>query len=170
MSYQKNLEVYEKREVTYNYPNSYYYRYSPLWREWRWRDWRDWPLSDWRWVDWKIPEIKFPEIKWPEAKATLPLKKTVTWHSDLSQADSMLKSVSLVRDTPRTSSIVIRLTSDQEAILQEQFRRWPRVPYHADIVLLAAETGLTEAEVKDWYAIRLAQWRKEQGLGSLGLF
>ncbi|XP_072759795.1 uncharacterized protein [Anoplolepis gracilipes] len=67
-------------------------------------------------------------------------------------------------------SRVIRLTVDQEAVLQEQFNRWPRTPYTADIVLLAAETGLSEADVEGWYAIRLAQWRKEQGLGgNLGL-
>ncbi|KAL6419678.1 hypothetical protein ACFW04_001260 [Cataglyphis niger] len=65
---------------------------------------------------------------------------------------------------------VIRLTVDQEAVLQEQFNRWPRAPHTADIVLLAAETGLSEADVEGWYAIRLAQWRKEQGLGgNLGL-
>lgn len=43
---------------------------------------------------------------------------------------------------------VIRLTVDQEAVLQEQFNRWPRAPYTADIVLLAAETGLSEADVE----------------------
>ncbi|XP_033324722.1 homeodomain-only protein isoform X1 [Megalopta genalis] len=65
---------------------------------------------------------------------------------------------------------VIRLTVDQEAVLQEQFNRWPRAPHTADVVLLAAETGLSEADVEAWYAIRLAQWRKEQGLGgNLGL-
>ncbi|XP_053975952.1 uncharacterized protein LOC128887634 [Hylaeus anthracinus] len=71
----------------------------------------------------------------------------------------------------RTSDIrVIRLTEDQEAVLQEQFNRWPRAPHAADVVLLAAETGLSEADVEAWYAIRLAQWRKEQGLGgNLGL-
>ncbi|XP_076165264.1 homeodomain-only protein [Ptiloglossa arizonensis] len=65
---------------------------------------------------------------------------------------------------------VIRLTEDQEAVLQEQFNRWPRAPHAADVVLLAAETGLSEADVEGWYRIRLAQWRKEQGLGgNLGL-
>ncbi|XP_043248007.1 homeodomain-only protein-like [Colletes gigas] len=65
---------------------------------------------------------------------------------------------------------VIRLTEDQEAVLQEQFNRWPRAPHAADVVLLAAETGLSEADVEAWYRIRLAQWRKEQGLGgNLGL-
>jgi len=43
---------------------------------------------------------------------------------------------------------VIRLTVDQEAVLQEQFNRWPRAPHTADVVLLAAETGLSEADVE----------------------
>ncbi|XP_011691948.1 PREDICTED: homeodomain-only protein-like [Wasmannia auropunctata] len=69
-----------------------------------------------------------------------------------------------------TGTRVIRLTMDQETVLQEQFNRWPRAPHNADVVLLAAETGLSEADVEGWYAIRLAQWRKEQGLGgNLGI-
>lgn len=43
---------------------------------------------------------------------------------------------------------VIRLTLNQEAVLQEQFNRWPRAPHTADVVLLAAETGLSEADVQ----------------------
>ena len=43
---------------------------------------------------------------------------------------------------------VIRLTTDQEAVLQEQFNRWPRAPHTADVVLLAAETGLSESDVE----------------------
>jgi len=43
---------------------------------------------------------------------------------------------------------VIRLTVDQEAVLQEQFNRWPRAPRTADVVLLAAETGLSEEDVE----------------------
>lgn len=59
----------------------------------------------------------------------------------------MLKSAS--PQYPRGSDArVIRLTTDQEAVLQEQFNRWPRAPHTADIVLLAAETGLSEADVE----------------------
>ncbi|XP_076295721.1 uncharacterized protein LOC143216498 isoform X1 [Lasioglossum baleicum] len=83
----------------------------------------------------------------------------------------MLKSASPQYPSRGGSDVkVIRLTVDQEAVLQEQFNRWPRAPHTADVVLLAAETGLSEADVEAWYAIRLAQWRKEQGLGgNLGL-
>lgn len=49
---------------------------------------------------------------------------------------------------PISGARVIRLTVDQEAVLQEQFNRWPRAPHTADIVLLAAETGLSEADVE----------------------
>lgn len=82
----------------------------------------------------------------------------------------MLKSASPQYPNRGSDARVIRLTTDQEAVLQEQFNRWPRAPHTADIVLLAAETGLSEADVEAWYSIRLAQWRKEQGLGgNLGL-
>ncbi|XP_033324723.1 homeodomain-only protein isoform X2 [Megalopta genalis] len=85
--------------------------------------------------------------------------------------EKMLRSASPHYPSRGGSDIrVIRLTVDQEAVLQEQFNRWPRAPHTADVVLLAAETGLSEADVEAWYAIRLAQWRKEQGLGgNLGL-
>ncbi|KAG7191112.1 hypothetical protein KM043_007146 [Ampulex compressa] len=86
------------------------------------------------------------------------------------KTDKMLKSVSPQYPVRAGGNRVIRLTVDQEAVLQEQFNRWPRAPHTADVVLLAAETGLSEADVEAWYAIRLAQWRKEQGLGgNLGL-
>ncbi|XP_076235208.1 uncharacterized protein LOC143179756 [Calliopsis andreniformis] len=82
----------------------------------------------------------------------------------------MLRSASPHYPSRGSDARVIRLTADQEAVLQEQFNRWPRAPHTADIVLLAAETGLSESDVEAWYAIRLAQWRKEQGLGgNLGL-
>lgn len=48
---------------------------------------------------------------------------------------------------------VVRLTVDQEAILQNHFDKWPGSPHPADIILLAAETGLSEADVKVLLAI-----------------
>lgn len=68
----------------------------------------------------------------------------------------MLKSYP-TRYPTRETARVIRLTVDQEAVLQEQFNRWPRAPHTADIVLLAAETGLSEAdvEVSRGYILRL---------------
>lgn len=91
-------------------------------------------------------------------------------HVRFTEPSKMLRSASPQYPMRGAGSRVIRLTADQEAVLQEQFNRWPRAPHTADVVLLAAETGLSEADVESWYAIRLAQWRKEQGLGgSLGL-
>ncbi|KAL7302280.1 hypothetical protein TKK_0004945 [Trichogramma kaykai] len=78
----------------------------------------------------------------------------------------MMKSV-LPQDSSRTETRVIRLTTDQEAVLLEQFNRWPKNPHKADVVLLAAETGLSEEDVQDWYSLKLAQLRKEQGLGGV---
>lgn len=79
--------------------------------------------------------------------------------------DIMMKSVLPSQESSRTETRVIRLTTDQEAVLQEQFNRWPKNPHKADVVLLAAETGLSEEDVQDWYSLKLAQLRKEQGLG-----
>ncbi|KAL2726660.1 cilia- and flagella-associated protein 61-like isoform X2 [Vespula squamosa] len=101
---------------------------------------------------------------------------------NLEDANKSVKPARTLKFVPRSSSTrnyspqrkpiprTIRLTEYQEAVLEDQFKRWPRAPHTGDIVLLAAETGLSEDDVQDWYAIRLAQWRKEQGLGgNLGL-
>lgn len=61
---------------------------------------------------------------------------------------NMLKSYPTRYPTREAGTRVIRLTVDQEAVLQEQFNRWPRAPHTADVVLLAAETGLSEADVE----------------------
>ncbi|KAJ8686296.1 hypothetical protein QAD02_022090, partial [Eretmocerus hayati] len=82
--------------------------------------------------------------------------------------DIMMKSM-MPQELERTETKVIRLTTDQEAVLQAQFNRWPKNPHKADVVLLAAETGLTEEDVQDWYTYKLAQLRKEQGLGGFGI-
>lgn len=62
----------------------------------------------------------------------------------------MLKSYPTRYPTSRVGAgaRVIRLTMNQEAVLQEQFNRWPKAPHTADVVLLAAETGLSEADVE----------------------
>jgi len=67
----------------------------------------------------------------------------------------MLKSYPTRLPISGAGTRVIRLTVDQEAVLQEQFNRWPRAPHTADIVLLAAETGLSEADVEVSKHIRL---------------
>ncbi|OXU32045.1 hypothetical protein TSAR_004343 [Trichomalopsis sarcophagae] len=85
-------------------------------------------------------------------------------NSDDRLRNIMMKSV-MPQESSRTETRVIRLTTDQEAVLQEQFNRWPKNPHKADVVLLAAETGLSEEDVQDWYSLKLAQLRKEQGLG-----
>ncbi|XP_043469313.1 uncharacterized protein LOC122502997 [Leptopilina heterotoma] len=81
----------------------------------------------------------------------------------LPPAPIMMRSVA--PEIPSRVPKIIRLTLEQEAVLLEQFNRWPKIPMHADIVLLAAETGLSEEDVHDWYTLRLTRLRKEQGLG-----
>ncbi|XP_015437950.1 PREDICTED: uncharacterized protein LOC107193082 [Dufourea novaeangliae] len=104
---------------------------------------------------------------YPEVPKRTPQRVKFTF----AEPNRMLRSASPRYPTRGGSDVrVIRLTADQEAVLQEQFNRWPRAPHTADVVLLAAETGLSEEDVEAWYGIRLAQWRKEQGLGgNLGL-
>lgn len=65
----------------------------------------------------------------------------------------MLKSATPQYPSRGSDARVIRLTTDQEAVLQEQFNRWPRAPHTADIVLLAAETGLSEADVEVFHTL-----------------
>lgn len=104
-----------------------------------------------------------------ERRTTYPSHETAK-RVRFTEPSRMLRSASPHYPSRADDIRVIRLTADQEAVLQEQFNRWPRAPHTADIVLLAAETGLSEADVEAWYAIRLAQWRKEQGLGgNIGL-
>ncbi|XP_011497268.1 PREDICTED: homeodomain-only protein-like [Ceratosolen solmsi marchali] len=65
----------------------------------------------------------------------------------------------------KTECRIIHVTANQETVLQEQFNKWPKNPHKADVVLLAAETGLSEENVQVWYSLKLAHLRKEQGLG-----
>lgn len=76
----------------------------------------------------------------------LPL--LLTRHTLSFHKDDMLKSYPTRYPTSGVGARVIRLTVNQEAVLQEQFNRWPRAPHTADVVLLAAETGLSEADVE----------------------
>lgn len=59
---------------------------------------------------------------------------------------AMMKSV-MPGDSSATETKVIRLTTSQQAVLEEQFSRWPKW-HKGDIVLLAAETGLSEEDVQ----------------------
>ncbi|PSN36329.1 hypothetical protein C0J52_23314 [Blattella germanica] len=83
----------------------------------------------------------------------------------------MLKSVSPQLSPKSNPDVrVIRLTLDQEQVLESQFSR-VKNPHSTDLLLLAAETGLSESDVQAWYAQRLSTWRKEQGLSAnLGTF
>lgn len=75
------------------------------------------------------------------------LEKTICNLSVLKE--NMLKSCYTRYSSSRADDTrIIRLTVDQEAVLQQQFNRWPKAPHTADIVLLAAETGLSEADVE----------------------
>ncbi|KAI4479671.1 hypothetical protein M0802_014361 [Mischocyttarus mexicanus] len=79
---------------------------------------------------------------------------------NLENANKTVKPARTLKFVPRSSSTrnfspqrkviprTIRLTEYQEAVLEDQFKRWPRAPHTGDIVLLAAETGLSEDDVQ----------------------
>ncbi|XP_054886676.1 homeodomain-only protein-like [Poeciliopsis prolifica] len=55
------------------------------------------------------------------------------------------------------------LSDDQLRILEENFRT-NRHPEGPSLMLIAAEVGVSEEDVEKWYRLRMAKWRKEQGL------
>ncbi|KAL3859938.1 hypothetical protein ACJMK2_010117 [Sinanodonta woodiana] len=56
-----------------------------------------------------------------------------------------------------------RLSLSQTSLLEENFKQ-NRNPTELDVVLYAAEAGITEEDVKKWFQHRLAVWRQQQGL------
>ncbi|XP_043194979.1 homeodomain-only protein-like [Amphibalanus amphitrite] len=55
------------------------------------------------------------------------------------------------------------LSESQQAALEESFRA-NRNPHDSDLMLLAVEQGVDEAQIRRWFSHRLACWRQEQGL------
>uniref|UniRef100_A0A3B5MMH7 Homeodomain-only protein n=1 Tax=Xiphophorus couchianus TaxID=32473 RepID=A0A3B5MMH7_9TELE len=53
------------------------------------------------------------------------------------------------------------LSDDQLRILEENFRT-NRHPEGTSLMLIAAEVGVSEED--KWFRLRMAKWRKEQGL------
>jgi hypothetical protein len=60
-----------------------------------------------------------------------------------------------------------RVKRDQHRRLEEHFRE-SRNPTETDIMIIAAEIGISEREARVWYEHRLALWRKQQGLPANG--
>ncbi|OCU00816.1 homeodomain-only protein [Xenopus laevis] len=56
------------------------------------------------------------------------------------------------------------LTSQQIEVLEYNFNNVSKQPHSTSIMLIAAETGLTEEETKKWFKERLAKWRESEGL------
>ncbi|KAK3579942.1 hypothetical protein CHS0354_020838 [Potamilus streckersoni] len=56
-----------------------------------------------------------------------------------------------------------RLSLSQTSLLEENFKQ-NRNPTELEVVLYAAEAGITEEDVKKWFQHRLAVWRQQQGL------
>jgi len=55
------------------------------------------------------------------------------------------------------------LSDHQQRALELSFAA-NRNPHQSDLMLLAVELGVDEAQVMRWFSHRLACWRREQGL------
>uniref|UniRef100_A0A4W5RXD7 Homeodomain-only protein n=1 Tax=Hucho hucho TaxID=62062 RepID=A0A4W5RXD7_9TELE len=58
----------------------------------------------------------------------------------------------------------MQLAEDQIKILEENFTRVSKHPDRSTLMLIAAESGLTEEETAKWFRLRNAQWRQAEGL------
>ncbi|KAK6298515.1 homeodomain-only protein [Coregonus clupeaformis] len=58
----------------------------------------------------------------------------------------------------------MQLAEDQIKILEENFTRVSKHPDESTLMLIAAESGLTEKETAKWFRLRNAQWRQAEGL------
>ncbi|NP_001134639.1 homeodomain-only protein-like [Salvelinus fontinalis] len=58
----------------------------------------------------------------------------------------------------------MQLAEDQIKILEENFTRVSKHPDESTLMLIAAESGLTEEETAKWFRLRNARWRQAEGL------
>ncbi|KAG9486524.1 homeodomain-only protein [Eleutherodactylus coqui] len=58
------------------------------------------------------------------------------------------------------------LSKEQIEILEYNFNKVCKHPEDATLMLIAAEAGLTEQETEKWFKVRLAKWRRSEGLPS----
>ncbi|XP_024238816.1 homeodomain-only protein [Oncorhynchus tshawytscha] len=58
----------------------------------------------------------------------------------------------------------MQLGEDQIKILEENFNRVSKHPDESTLMLIAAESGLTEEETAKWFRLRNARWRQAEGL------
>lgn len=58
---------------------------------------------------------------------------------------------------------LVRVTPEQEKILEQTFKENKNVD-ELTITIVAAETGLSEKDAKNWFQNRQALWREKEGL------
>ncbi|XP_021416993.1 homeodomain-only protein [Oncorhynchus mykiss] len=58
----------------------------------------------------------------------------------------------------------MQLGEDQIKILEENFNKVSKHPDESTLMLIAAESGLTEEETAKWFRLRNARWRQAEGL------
>ncbi|XP_053736059.1 homeodomain-only protein [Synchiropus splendidus] len=57
----------------------------------------------------------------------------------------------------------MNLSEYQTKVLEENFKL-SKHPDDTDVMLIAAESGLSEADTQKWFTLRTAEWRKAEGL------
>ncbi|XP_057706598.1 homeodomain-only protein [Corythoichthys intestinalis] len=57
----------------------------------------------------------------------------------------------------------MRLTEHQTKVLEESYKKH-RCPDQVSLMLIAAETGLSEVETEQWFKQRNSKWRQAEGL------
>ncbi|XP_056296238.1 homeodomain-only protein [Pseudoliparis swirei] len=56
------------------------------------------------------------------------------------------------------------LSEEQVKVLEDSFKKTTRHPEGMTLMLIAAESGLSEEDTQKWFNLRNQQWRREEGL------
>ncbi|XP_068182605.1 homeodomain-only protein [Antennarius striatus] len=62
----------------------------------------------------------------------------------------------------------LKLSEDQMKVLEEGFVKSGKNPSDVELMLIAAECRLSEADTEEWFRLRNAQWRASEGLPAKG--
>ncbi|XP_034399503.1 homeodomain-only protein [Cyclopterus lumpus] len=62
------------------------------------------------------------------------------------------------------STEALDLSEEQTKVLEDSFKRTTRHPEGMTLMLIAAESGLSEEDTQKWFNLRNQQWRREEGL------
>ncbi|KAK9518462.1 hypothetical protein VZT92_023768 [Zoarces viviparus] len=58
----------------------------------------------------------------------------------------------------------MNLSEEQIKVLEDSFKKVTRYPEGMTLMLIAAESGLSEEEILKWFELRNGLWRQAEGL------